>query len=94
MAMIQALPEEYTNFTSSILLLGTLRKSALQDTFYAEETNHKHHVTESSNTNTKNVLFTKAKTSTGNMTNMCNVTPALPATSVRKQDTVYMNATQ
>ena len=39
MIMIQALPEEYTNFTSSILLLGTLSKSALQDTFYMEETN-------------------------------------------------------
>ena len=39
MTMIQALPEEYANFMSSILLLGTLRKLALQDTFYTEETN-------------------------------------------------------
>jgi len=39
MAMIQALPEEYVNFTSSVLLLSTLSKSALQDAFYTEETN-------------------------------------------------------
>ena len=59
MAMIWALPEEYANFTSSILLLGTLSKSALQDTFYAEEMNCKHCMMESSNTNTENALFTK-----------------------------------
>ena len=35
MAMIRALPEEHANFTSSILL-DTLSKSALQDTFHAE----------------------------------------------------------
>jgi len=53
MAIIQALPEEYANFTSSVLLLGTLSKSVLQDAFYAEETNCKHHVMEFSNTNTE-----------------------------------------
>ena len=41
MAMIHALPEEYTNFTSSILLLGTLNKSMLQEAFHAEETNRR-----------------------------------------------------
>jgi len=76
MAMIRALPEEYANFTSSILLLGTLSKSALQDAFYAEEMNCKHRVTESSNTNTKNALFTKAKTGTGNVTKTCKCNPS------------------
>ena len=39
MAMIHALPEDYANFMSSILLLGSLDKSMLQDAFHAEEMN-------------------------------------------------------
>ena len=42
MAMICALPEDYAIFTSSILLLGSLDKSTLQDTFHAKETNCQH----------------------------------------------------
>jgi len=61
MAMFQALPEEYANITSSILLLGTLIKLVLQDAFYAEETDHRHHVMESLNTTTENALFMKPK---------------------------------
>jgi len=43
MAMIYALLEDYTNFTSSVLLLGTLDKTKLQDAFHAKETNCQHH---------------------------------------------------
>jgi len=39
MAMIRALPEDYANFTSMVLLLGTLNKVKLQDAFHAEEAN-------------------------------------------------------
>jgi len=40
MAMIHALLEDYANFTSSILLLRSLDKNTLQDTFHAKEMNH------------------------------------------------------
>jgi len=43
MAMMCALLEDYTNFTSSILLLGTLDETKLQNTFHAKETNCQHH---------------------------------------------------
>jgi len=36
---IRALPEEYANFTSLVLLLSTLNKSELQGAFYGEGTN-------------------------------------------------------
>ena len=62
MTMIRAQPENYANFVSSILLLGTLRKLALQDAFYVEETNCQHSAMEPLNTTTENTLFTKTKT--------------------------------
>ena len=64
MAMIRALPEEYVNFTSSVLLLGTLSKSALQDTFYMEETNCRHHAMDS--LINEMALLTKMKNSAEN----------------------------
>jgi len=39
MAMIHALPDDYANFTSLVLLLGFLDRITLQDIFHAEETN-------------------------------------------------------
>jgi len=72
MAMIQALPEEYMNFMSSVLLLGTLSKSALQDTFYAEETNCRHGTMDS--LINEIALLTKMKTSTEN-TKACRCNP-------------------
>ena len=39
MALIHSLPEEYSHFTSSLLLLDTLDKNKLQSTFMTEELN-------------------------------------------------------
>ena len=78
MAMIQALPEEYTSFTSSVLLLGTLSKSMLQDVFYAEETNCRHCVMDTASITSEMVLFTKSKTCTGNTTKTCKCGPNIP----------------
>src|SRR3954469_10671 len=43
MTMIRALPEEYSTFTSSLLLLGTLDKDTLSDAFITEELNRSRH---------------------------------------------------
>src|SRR3954466_7029696 len=43
MTMIRALPEEYSTFTSSLLLLSTLDKDTLSDAFITEELNHSCH---------------------------------------------------
>ena len=57
MAMICALPEEYTNFTSSILLLGTLDKKTLQEAFHAEEMNWQHRAAPIAPSGTDSALF-------------------------------------
>jgi len=75
MAMIRALPEEYASFTSSVLLLSTLSKSALQDAFYAEETNHRRRAMDTASGTSETVLFTKSKTGTGNTTKTCKCSP-------------------
>ena len=64
MAMVHTLPESYANFTLSVLLLGTLRKTALQDTFHVEEMNqHRHAVYPSTNdTNTALTALVAAHT--------------------------------
>ena len=38
-AMIRALPEEYSHFTSSLMLLGSLKKDQLREAFLAKELN-------------------------------------------------------
>src|SRR5882724_7294730 len=62
MAMIHALPEDYANFMSSILLLGSLDKSMLQDAFHAEETNCQHCTAPTMPSETDSVSFVAPRT--------------------------------
>src|SRR5882672_8428944 len=57
MAMIRALPEDYANFTSSVLLLGSLDKTTLQDAFHAEETNRRRRAAPTIISETESVSF-------------------------------------
>ena len=46
MAMIRALPEEYSNFASSLLLMDKLDKASSQQAFVSEESQCRHHASE------------------------------------------------
>jgi len=75
MAMIHALPESYVSFTSSVLLLSSLSKTALQDAFQAEETTQCQcaiHMT----TNNDVTLLAPAVNHTKNM-KMCRFKPSV-----------------
>src|SRR5882672_1826580 len=62
MEMIHALPEDYANFTSSVLLLGLLDKTTLQDAFHAEETNCQRRAAPIMSSETDSICFANSGT--------------------------------
>jgi len=82
MAMIHALPETYAGFTSSILLLGSLSKTALPDAFQVEETNRRRRAVHTT-TNNDVTLLAPAVNHTKN-TRTCGCKPSVPCDLCKK----------
>ena len=49
MALIRALPDEFSNFASSLLLMDKLDKAAIQQAFVTEESQHRHRASNTPN---------------------------------------------
>src|SRR5713101_5320308 len=67
MALIRSLPEEYSHFSSSLLLLDTLDKQKVQNAFITEEINRSRRPDAASTSNSVGALRTVPSTSVQNM---------------------------
>src|SRR5882724_11426396 len=85
MAMICALPDDYVNFTSSILLLGLLDKITLQDKFHAKETNCQCHAAPTMSSEADSVLLATSRA----ILKLADAEPAQSVCSVKNLDTAY-----